>query len=193
MRQVIVISIIFFALLNLGCNSEKKITKYYQVNKDDMIGMKVLAQDFIEGYNFKSASIRASSDESIGIRLLVLGEGPYKGTGAYFNRNTLELMPFFDYNKVCDSCTLEEEEKYLSLIKSKNLKEILQLFMKMKPDAIKITSEGVFFALGMPIKSQNKSEVEGAIFLPFNDNFNKAMVVKQIEKENTYLYETVVE
>lgn len=188
---MVLVNILLYMLTLWGCSSENQMVAYYEKYTSEMDSLKSLSKSFIDKYNFKSMSIRAQSKD-IGIRLLVLTDDPHKGTGGYYNHETFELMPFSENTSVCDSCTIEERKKYEALRTDSTLKDILRLYTKIKPDAIKITSEGVFFALGSPLKHPNKSEVEGGILMPFGEDFNRNLVVKKID-ENAYLYDTVVQ
>lgn len=185
------ISMFLSSLLLLGCNSEKKVVKYYQKYRTEIESIKDISQSFSNAYGFEYCSIRKLN---VGIRLLVHDKHPDKGTGEYYDPKTLEPTPFsMADTTICDSCTEEERERYRALLADSRLKELLRLYMRIKPDAIRITSDGVFFALGAPLKHPNKSEVEGGIFIPFGEEFFKGQVVKQIEGENAYLYDTVVQ
>jgi len=190
MNNMIIVNILLSMLTLWGCSSENQMVAYYEKNKSDMDSIRNISKEFTEIYHFEYASLRKLS---VGIRFSVHDKHPYKGTGEYFNPETFEPIPF-DGNDtiVCDSCTDEERESYEALLLDSRLNAILRLYTKIKPKAIKITSEGVFFALGSPLKHPNKSEVEGGIFMPFGEDFNRKLVVKKID-ENVYLYDTVVQ
>ncbi len=187
---MIIVNILLSMLTLWGCNSENQMVAYYEKYKEDMDSIKEISKEFNKAYHFEYASLR---ELSVGIRLSVHDKHPYKGIGEYFNTETFETIPF-DANDtiVCDSCTDEERKRYKALLVDSRLKTILRLYTKIKPDAIEITSEGVFFALGAPLKHPNKSEVEGGIFMPFGENFNRKLVVKKID-DNAYLYDTVIQ
>jgi hypothetical protein len=165
--------------------------EFYQKNRSEIYSIKRLANELVIEYPFEFLSIRNQTD--IGIVLLVSIKPPYKSMSLTYDQKTCELITDSIYLSQCDSCTESERNTYNHLIKEKRIKELLQLFLKLKPNAILITSDGVFFALGWPLNHRNKSEVEGGIFLPFGKEFLKEQIVKQIEGENAFLYDTVVE
>jgi hypothetical protein len=187
---MVLVNILLSMLTLWGCLSENQMVAYYKINRSDMDSIKEISKEFYETYHFEFASFR---ELSVGIRLSVHDKNPYKGTGEYYNPETLKPIHFDERDTtICESCTFEERERYKDLLADSRLKDILCLYTKIKPVAIEITAEGVFFALGSPLKHPNKTEVEGGILMPFGDNFNRNLVVKKID-ENAYLYDTVVQ
>jgi hypothetical protein len=91
----------------------------------------------------------------------------------------------------CDSCTSEEKTRYERILLDSSLKEILRLYVQLKPNAIRISNEGIFFAIGGPMKRKN-SMLESGIFISHNEGFNKNPVIKEIDI-GTYIYEDVIE
>jgi hypothetical protein len=173
-----------------SCNSEEKITKYYYSNKTDIERIKSISEGFQKEYGFKAASFRELDE---GIRFLLLDKDPFKGTGQYYNAKTLKVQPYFKGQNVCDSCTIEEREVYIRMYADPRFMQLLELYKKIKPKALQITSEGVFFALGDPIKSKNKMALEGGVLVPFAKDFDNGFAVKQIDNEQAYLYDKLVE
>lgn len=182
---MIIVNILLSMLTLWGCNSEKEMIDFYKKHDKDLIQVQKICKELQIEYKFESAVIRGGK-EDMGFSMNI--ERPFKSIGYGFSNEDLSEMWFYP----CDSCTTEERKKYEALRADSTLKTILRLYTKIKPDAIEITSEGVFFALGAPLKHPNKSEVEGGIFMPFGEDFNRKLVVRKID-DNAYLYDTVVQ
>ena len=188
--MILLLNMLLSSFIFFGCSSEKEMIKYFDNHKQDIEQLKIVSEEFSKMYAFESCSIR---ELNTGVKFSIRANSPYKGTGGYYDPKTLDLIPYSNDTNICDSCTEKEVEIYKKMFADNRLKELLKLNLKLKPSAIQITNEGLFIALGNPIKHKNKTEVEGGIFLPFKEGFNKTEVVKQIRNESAYLYETVVE
>jgi hypothetical protein len=166
------------------------MTEYYYSNKSVLERIALISEGFQKDYGFETCSFR---ELQAGIRLLVLENDPFKGTGQYYHAKTLKVQPYNKDANICDSCTTDEKENYRKMLADHRLMELLQLYQKVRPRALQITSEGVFFALGNSIKSKNKMALEGGVLIPFAKEFDDRFAVKRINGEKAYLYDKLVE
>ena len=167
---------------------------FYSENKEQLGKVKLLSQELAGKYTFKYAAIRDHGPQ-IGIRLNVQDDDAYKGTGEYYDRKTLQPMPDTDSNSIiCDSCTEKERMNYTLLLQDTALKQILQIYKSMKPDAIRITHDDVFFSLGSSVTNRTtklSSDGEAGILMSFTKDVNDTYVIKKIG-DKVYLYETFI-
>jgi hypothetical protein len=174
-------------ILLYGCTSEKTVVDFYYDHKVELLRIQQLAREIADGFHCEGIVIRGRKGNVSSLRMTI--ERPYKSMGYGFNNSDLSVKHFYP----CDSCTALEREKYETLPTDSRLQELVRLYIGTKAVALKVNSEGVFFALGPPIRHKNKSEVEGGVFMPFGEEFNRAMIIQQIDGENANLYDTVVD
>ncbi len=182
--------ILLISILILACNSESEYITYYNTHKSELTTITNTCETLFKTYHFESASLRNQSAD-IGIRFSVYESDPYKSVGQYYDSKTLKPKTFPGLDPtICDSCTNEEKLRYQTLLDDHKLKELLTNFQKVNPKAIEITAEGIFFALGNALKSNN-GEVEGGLFISFDSSKKPANIIKEIEP-GVYLYDAVV-
>ena len=83
---------------------------------------------------------------------------------------------------------------YTLLLQDTALKQILQIYKSMKPDAIRITHDDVFFSLGSSVTNRTtklSSDGEAGILMSFTKDVNDTYVIKKIG-DKVYLYETFI-
>jgi hypothetical protein len=179
------------SLLWTGCNSEKRMIQVYNKHKQEMIQLTELSFAFYNSYKFEYSYLRYMGDD-VGIRFSAHDQGAFSGTGEYFDSDSFEPMPPISPGDtvVCIKCNYSERNRYVSMTRDVKLKKIMRIFMDINPNAIEITSSGVFFALGSAVTTNN-TEVEAGVFVAYSAENEPNQSIKKID-DNVYLYEAVI-
>lgn len=179
-----------WCMFQMGCTSRDNILSFYENNKKEMESIKIVGNELYDKYSFIEANLRGHSQD-IGMKFSVVLERPDKSTGEYYDFLTLNPILYDSSSIRCPKCDENEEQQLNLLFADPLLLSLLSQFKNLKPKAIRITEEGIFFALGPAVRHKNKSEMEAGILLPFKNRINELMVVEKIN-DSAFIYEGLI-
>lgn len=173
---------ILVLLLLSGCDNIECMEDYYNANKDDLIAIRGLSQTLDSNYEYQKITIRQKDGE---LEVMFIG-GTVDNVTMYIGTVDHSLLAEYPTSK----CSSEVLERFRTMYNDTTLREILQLFTAIEPNAIRMNSKGVFLALGETLKHPNKN-LEGGVFMSFEPGFSSRWVTSEIDT-NVYLYDALV-
>lgn len=168
-------------ILLISCNSSQCMKDYYTTNNTSLTQIRLLSKVLSDNYTFRQITIVEKSGE------LELGfDGEIGAASMYLNPTDLSLIHEFPNSK----CSAEELQRFRTMYQDSGLRQILNLFKQIEPEAITISHGGVFVALGKTLQSPNPN-LKGGILMTFEPELNNRRIVEQIDT-NVYLYDDLV-
>ncbi len=174
--------ILMSVMLLTSCDSSQCMKDYYTTNQDSLVQIRTSSQTLADNYAFLKVTIRKKSGE---LELMFHG-GSRDNVTMYLNPGNLSLIS----EHVVDGCDPAVLQRFRTMYQDNDLREILNLFEVIEPNAIRISHGSVFVALGQTLESPNPN-LEGGILMTFDAEANNSRIVEQIGT-NVYLYDDLV-
>gem|GEM_PF-5085219 len=180
---MILLNSLFSMILLISCDSSQCMKDYYASNKTSLARIRSLSENLATNYTFEKVTIRKKRDEIE----VMFRNGSRSNVTMYLSVDDFSLIRELGAGEA-ESQVLQ---KFRLMLQSQAFKEILQLFRMTSPKALKLTHRSIFIALGPPLKSSNRTELEGGLLMTFQAAVEDPKIVEKIH-ENVFLYDTLV-
>lgn len=167
--------IAFLLIFSSSCNMEKKVIHFYKQKKVVINSITRSYQILLERYRITKATFRYTRDiDRIQCNLFINNSNKAIGLLVVPGSFVLEGFP---------NHSMDENEVFELLRKDNDFKTMLHDYMQSGAKALKLTGEGVFFAIGNPIYDKHP-DYEGGLYV----SYGTAAVKKKAKQIDANVY-----